>query len=62
MEPDVALGDNIGQDPPWSQVASPVTHTRLFLTTFDSPVLPPFIVPTSFGFSLSHFSITYMFL
>ena len=34
----------------------------LFLTTLESPVLPLFIVPTSFCFSLFHFSSTYLFL
>ena len=35
------------------------THTRLFLTTLESPALPLFIVPTSFYFS---FSSTYLLL
>ena len=35
---------------PWSQVASLATHFWLFLHTLEFPVLPPFIVPTSFLF------------
>jgi hypothetical protein len=48
---DVAPGSNTAMTPPWSQVALPATHIRLFLTTLQSPVLPLFIVPTSFCFS-----------
>jgi hypothetical protein len=43
--------------PPWSQVPSQVTHIRLFLTTFQSPVLSLFIVTTSFCFSFSSISL-----
>lgn len=46
--------------PPWSQMASPVTHIRPIFTTLRSPVLPLFIVSTSFCFSLFHFSTIYL--
>lgn len=44
---------------PWSQVASLATHFWLFLHTLEFPVLPPFIVPTSFLF-LFYFSKMYL--
>lgn len=46
--------------PPWSQLAFQVTHTRLFLSTLSSPVLPLFILSTSFCFFLFHFSTIYL--
>ena len=58
MDPDVALVAAQARTPPWSQVASPATHIRLFLNTLDSPVLPLFIVLTSFCFSFSSISPT----
>jgi hypothetical protein len=56
MDPDVAPVAAQARTPPWSQVASPATHIRLFLNTLDSPVLPLFIVLTSFCFSFSSIS------
>lgn len=38
---------------PSSQVASPVPHIRLYLNTFESPVMPFFTMPTSFSFLFS---------
>jgi hypothetical protein len=43
--------------PPWSQVTSLATHVRLFLTTLESPLLPVFIMSTSFCFSFSSTSL-----
>lgn len=49
-----------------AQMVSPASHIRLFLTTLESPVLPYFIVLTSFFFSvlsiyptLTYFSLWY---
>jgi hypothetical protein len=50
------MAHSTGQDPTMVPVASLATHIRLFLTTVKSPVLPVFIVPTSFYLSFSSIS------
>lgn len=44
--------------PPRSDVASLATRIRLVLTTLESPVLSPFIVPTCFCFFFSSFFLS----
>lgn len=48
--------------PPWSQVTSLATQIGLLLTTFLSPVLHLFMVPTSSLLFRFHFSTTYLLL
>lgn len=43
--------------PTWSQLTSPATYHRQFLTTLESPDLPLFIVHTSFSFFFSSISL-----
>lgn len=39
------MSPQVAKTPPWSTMASPATHIRLFLTTLESPA----VLPTSFG-------------
>lgn len=48
------------RNPPWSHVVSRTTNIRLFLTTFQLPVLLLFLVPSSFLFLLFHFSTIFI--
>ena len=63
MDPDVAPSISTDEDPAmplWSQVASPASHIRLFLTTLEPPLLPLHCAPIFPSLMFFHFSTIYL--
>lgn len=62
MGPDLVLSGSMAGISPWPQAAVQATHMRQFVTTFTSPDLAHFIINKTFHLSLTHLSITNLFI